>query len=64
MIGQQKEKATQTPTKKTPTSKQKEPTSADQSMEGETGETGSRSHYLVAKIYTQNPGSRNLFSIL
>ena len=30
---------------------------------GETGETGSRSHYLVHKIL-KNPGSHNLFSIL
>ena len=31
---------------------------------GETGETGSRSHYLVAENLYTNPGSHNLFSIL
>ena len=46
MIGQPKEEATG-PNTTEPKQETKAPTRADQSMKGETSETGSRSHYLV-----------------
>ena len=62
MIGQPNEEATN-PTKTKPKQETKEPTRADQSMKGETSETGSRSHYLVQNTM-KNPGSHNLFSCM